>query len=280
MTTIQTLFDAAASGDLDQVRRLVALGMDPLEQESRALGEAACEGHVDVVAYLRDRSDETENDYYPLRMAADAGWLNCVKVLAEKAPTDALDRALSMAGNSGKTLTADYLLSLTVSDGAKYQLLLDAVQSSDDALIDLALKHSDPRQDESEVLCKAIANGDEVTVEKLWSLCDHQAQHSRPLLEAALASMETLVHQLLPGADLKALGQRLKDNQHWVGMDALAPYVDEPIVRIWMEKLTADEQIQVPILNSRMRAYELGQVDNRPLERHGPPRRTRLRVRA
>jgi ankyrin repeat protein len=85
------LFSAAASGDLDEVKRLVLdCGLDPNVKDgfgNTPLHNAASEGHLEVVKLLLERGADPNvkgrSGETPLHYAARRGRLDVVKLLLE-----------------------------------------------------------------------------------------------------------------------------------------------------------------------------------------------------
>lgn len=260
---LNQLIDAAEVGDLVQVN-ILAGKVDPRGEHSRALGIAAANGHYETVEALRPFSDEWANDYYALRSAADGGWLDCVKALATSAPPSALDKALMLSVNQGKTRTVDYLMGLPVSETTKNDCLISAISAGDAVLVETLLKHMDARGRESAAICQAIAEIDEAIVDLLWPVSDLHAQFDRPLAEAAKVAHTGWVNAIMPGADLDALGAHLMAQEDWDGINAMAPYVPTAIVGQWIGQLATEQQAQVPRLMSEQRSRAIQGVSAAP----------------
>lgn len=260
ISLIKQLVLAAGLGKLDQVK-ILAGQVDPRQDNSSSLSAAAAAGHYETVVFLQPLSNDQA--YNAIKAAAHGGWLDCVKALADDAPTDTLDQSLILACSNGHTRTVDYLLGLKVSESAKAECLLTAIHKGNHTLVATALNHMDGRGRESEAICWAIEDNQKSIVDMLWSVSDLHAQTERPLVEAAKIAAEHWVEALMPEANLEELGIHLRSRQDWSGINALAAYLPGDIVFQWREQLTSDEQSMVPVLMSRWRERELQSVPTR-----------------
>src|SRR3989304_1881283 len=80
----QQLIDAATTGNLPEVKRLVAAGANPAAQNNYAIIYASAYGHLNVVQYLvtLPKVDPTAQDNQAIIWAAEFGHLNVVQYLA------------------------------------------------------------------------------------------------------------------------------------------------------------------------------------------------------
>jgi ankyrin repeat protein len=117
ITVMSDLINAASEGDIGAVRRLLELGADPADNDSYALGRAACYGHNSIVTLLiQAGADVAASDNEAVRLAAYGDRLSTVTLLIRAGAdvTAADNYAITHAARNGNAL----MVKLLIDEGA------------------------------------------------------------------------------------------------------------------------------------------------------------------
>ena len=245
---IENLIKAARSGDLEQVKELLRLGVDAkskCEAGTTALHEAVESGHLGVFKVLARKSGMYALDQKGrtvLEVAAKKGHKEMVeKMLSKwgKRKGDVVFSAANMALRHGQKECAQMLLEhpsgakLTLEDGEP-SAMFAALGGSLECLR-LAVKHKpwDPKaatQEGATVLMRAAEGGNIDCVQEVLSLSDPMAvdKAGRSALSFAAKQGHGLIVKLLaPLSDVNKADWNNKTPMHWAAESGSADSVKE-----------------------------------------------------
>lgn len=158
------LAQAASLGDLTEIERLLALGADPLYQDSLALTLAASHGRLDCLRRLLPLSDPKADNSAALRCAAFHGHAGAVEILIPVSDPMANEvggshsAALVFAAERGHADCLRLLLPVCDAKGAQSRALASAASSGHLECLCLLLPVSDPAASHFRALSEACGN--------------------------------------------------------------------------------------------------------------------------
>lgn len=185
----QKLCDCAKSGDHLGVAGLLFLGADARAHSSKALCEAAGNGHHECVKLLIPASNPNDNDSVALRWAACNGYAECVKLLIPVACLNSNSKALGIAVRFGRAECVKLLIPVSDPNDI-HQNFQDAIDYRNIECATLLVPAKGPLLNRKKSLAFAILHGSADLV-SLMLACDPLifAGRNTPLLrDAALAN--------------------------------------------------------------------------------------------
>ena len=191
----RALIDCSQSGDLAGVISLLGQGADPSYKASNALRVAAEAGHAECVKVLLPFSAPKDNNS-ALGLAAGNGHAECVRLLIPVSDPKAYgSHPLHAAAFDGHAECVKLLIPVSEPKARDSEALVSAARNNRAECIKLLIPVSDPKSDNSRALAAAAMFGSAECVKLLLPVSD--PKHNSRALQGAIDHTNTECVKLL-----------------------------------------------------------------------------------